>query len=365
MARQRKLPPGVTAVVDRHGKERFRYRRKGLDFYLKAHPQSREGREIIAQADKGIMPRQTRTKPKSIGDLFERFYASARFNRGGTKWQQIVRASLEEFRHEARDIPVSDFTDAHIETILSRRAKQTVVDGRKRGGPAAAERLHEQLIRLFDFAQNKLRWIDRNPAREADSPVTRKKGGYHIWTRDEIEQFQKHHPIGTKARLAMEIAFWTGLRRGDVARFGPDNIKGGRVVAVAGKTAKGMDMTLAPDLRAVIEATPEGLTTAQGKPFTDAGLGNWFRDRCDEAGLPNCSMHGLRKAVATIAAEEGATQQQLKALGQWANDSEVATYTAGAEQKRLADEAIAHVIKARTMSNPSEKLDKQTEDSPL
>lgn len=363
MARQRKLPPGVVAVVDRHGKERFRYRRKGLDFYLKAHPHSREGKEVIAQADKGILPRQSRTRPKSIGDLFERFYASARFNRGGEKWQQIVRGSLEEFRNEARDVPVADFMDSHIETILSRRAKPLVVEGRKRGGPAAAERLHEQLIRLFDFAQNKLRWIDRNPAREADSPVAKRKGGYHIWSREEIEQFQKRHPIGTKARLAMEIAFWTGLRRGDVARFGPDNIRGGRVLAVAGKTAKDVDLILAPDLETAIAATPTGeetfLVTSQGKAFTDAGLGNWFRERCDEAKLPHCSMHGLRKALATIAADEGATQQQLKALGQWSNDSEVATYTAAANQKRLADEAIMRVIKARTMSNPARKLDNE------
>jgi integrase len=361
MARHRKLPEGVTAVVDRHGKERFRYRRKGMDFYLRAHPQSREGKEIIAQAEKGIVPRQSRVRPKSIGNLFERFYASARFTRGGEKWQQIVRATLEEFRHEARDIPVADLRDGHIEVILARRAKQTVVEGRKRGGPAAAERLHEQLIRLFDFAQNKLCWIDRNPAKEADSPVARRKSGFHIWTREEIEAFQKRHPVGTKARLAMEIAFWTGFRRGDVARFGPKNIKGGRVVAVAGKTAKDVDVILAPDLKATIEATSTGgetfLVTTQGNPFTDAGLGNWFRDRCDEAGLPHCSMHGLRKALTTIAAEEGATQQQLKALGQWSNDAEVATYTAAANQRRLADEAIRRVIETRTLSNRLEKLD--------
>ena len=37
------------------------------------------------------------------------------------------------------------------------------------------------------------------------------------------------------------------------------------------------------------------LVTEYGKPFTPAGFGNWFRQRCDEAGLPQCSAHGLRK----------------------------------------------------------------------
>jgi Protein adenylyltransferase SelO len=38
------------------------------------------------------------------------------------------------------------------------------------------------------------------------------------------------------------------------------------------------------------------LVTAHGKPFTPAGFGNWFRDRCNEANLRHCSAHGLRKA---------------------------------------------------------------------
>lgn len=361
MARKRKLPDYVTAVVDRHGKERYRYRRSGLDFYLK-DLDSPETKAILKKAAEGIAPRKTRVQPHSVGDLFERFYASARFNKGGAAWRKLVRATLEEFRNEAKDVPVADFTDFHIEKILTRRAQPVMVDGRKRGGPAAAERLHEQLIRIFEFAQNKLRWIDRNPAREADSPVAKRKVGYHIWTLGEIAQFQKRHPLGSKARLAMEIAFWTGLRRGDVARLGPANVKEGRVSAVAGKTAKDVDVILAPELRAAIEAAPIGeetfLVTSQGKPFSDAGLGNWFRDRCNEAGLPHCSLHGLRKALTTTAANEGATQQELKALGQWSNDAEVATYTAAANQRKLADAAIQKVIQSRTLSNLSERLDK-------
>jgi hypothetical protein len=45
------------------------------------------------------------------------------------------------------------------------------------------------------------------------------------------------------------------------------------------------------------------LVNEYGKPFTAKGFGAWFRARCDEAGLPRCTAHGLRKAGATIAAE--------------------------------------------------------------
>ncbi|MES5482099.1 integrase [Bradyrhizobium sp. INPA03-11B] len=81
--------------------------------------------------------------------------------------------------------------------------------------------------------------------------------------------------------------------------------------------------------------------TDYGKPFTEAGLGNWFRDRCDEAGLPQCTAHGLKKAGATIAAETGATTRQLMAMFDWASPTTAEVHTrAAAAQKRLAGEAM-------------------------
>jgi integrase len=81
------------------------------------------------------------------------------------------------------------------------------------------------------------------------------------------------------------------------------------------------------------------LVTEQGKPFTAAGFGNWFRDRCDEAGLPNCAAHGLRSAAATRLADYGATAHQLMSWFGWRTLSEAERYTREADRKRLAAEA--------------------------
>ncbi|MBL0849100.1 MAG: integrase [Candidatus Liberibacter ctenarytainae] len=40
--------------------------------------------------------------------------------------------------------------------------------------------------------------------------------GFHTWTIEQIERFRKHHPIGTKVRLALEMMLFLGLRRSDV-----------------------------------------------------------------------------------------------------------------------------------------------------
>lgn len=98
-----------------------------------------------------------------------------------------------------------------------------------------------------------------------------------------------------------------------------------------------------PVLADVIARSPTGdltyLVTEYGKAFTAAGFGNWFRERCDEAGLPDCSAHGLRKAGATIAAENGATDRQLMALYDWTSEKQANVYTAAANRKRLAGQA--------------------------
>ena len=57
---------------------------------------------------------------------------------------------------------------------------------------------------------------------------------------------------------------------------------------------------------------------------------------CEEAGLPHCSAHGLRKAAATIAADNGATAHQLMAIFGWSNLKQAETYTKEADRRRLA-----------------------------
>ena len=78
------------------------------------------------------------------------------------------------------------------------------------------------------------------------------------------------------------------------------------------------------------------LVTEFGKPFTANGFVNWFRKRCDEAGLPRCSAHGLRKAGPSIAAANGATERQLMAIFGWTTRKEADRYTRAARQKVLA-----------------------------
>ena len=83
------------------------------------------------------------------------------------------------------------------------------------------------------------------------------------------------------------------------------------------------------------------LMTEQGKPFKAAGFGNWFRDRCDEAGLKHCAAHGLRKAAAVRHALNGATAPELMAWFGWKTIGEAQRYIEEANRIKLAESAGA------------------------
>jgi integrase len=82
------------------------------------------------------------------------------------------------------------------------------------------------------------------------------------------------------------------------------------------------------------------LTTAFGKPFTAAGFGGWFRDQCNNAGLPHCTFHGLRKAAARRLAEHGCTPHEIAAITGHATLKEIERYTKAASRKRLPESAM-------------------------
>ena len=99
-----------------------------------------------------------------------------------------------------------------------------------------------------------------------------------------------------------------------------------------------------------MEAAKAFLKTSSGQPFKSAAsFGNWFRDRCDEAGLPKgLSAHGLRKATARRLAELGCSAHQIASITGHATLSEVQRYTQAADKKRLAHEAMKKLIEGKS-----------------
>jgi integrase len=220
------------------------------------------------------------------------------------------------------------------------------------------------LHHLLDHAIT-LGWIASNPVK-----LTRRfkiKGeGFHTWTEDEVAQYIERHPPGTKAHLALMLMLYTGQRRSDIIRLGWQHVRPGDKIAVRQKKTDTLLLPIAPELADALEGVPRTnltfLLTSFGAPFSFNGFGNWMRIRCNEAGLPDCAAHGLRKLAATRMANAECTDEQLMAVFGWRSHSEVRRYTRAADQGKLAEQAFAKVggrMKSeQKLSNLGTRLDK-------
>src|SRR3546814_17877820 len=72
----------------------------------------------------------------------------------------------------------------------------------------------------------------------ATKPYKIDSDGFHTWTEDEIAAYEKRHPIGTTARLALHLMLWTGQRGGDARAMGLQNIRSKRPVVSQEKTTE-------------------------------------------------------------------------------------------------------------------------------
>ena len=216
------------------------------------------------------------------------------------------------------DLTLGDFTPKAV----------AVLRDRKKSAPDAANARVKAIRAVYSWAlkpENDVKGITTNPARDITRLQSKRPGGHHTWTEDEVDQFQARHPIGTKAYLAMTLLLYCGGRLGDAIRLGKQHTRNGRVRYTQEKNHKKkpmpIDLEMPPDLQAAIDAGPVGdltfLHSRVNRPFTKSGFGHWFKQCCRDAGLHHHSAHGLRKCAAVRIAHNRGTLEQSKATMGW------------------------------------------------
>lgn len=334
--------PGASSYTDRHGRKRWRFRRKGArgsvelgtDYgspdFVRRYDAAVRGEHSSEGAGAG------RTVPKSVSALISHYYQSREYAALAASSRTTYRGILERFRELHGDKRVSHIEYRHIEAMMRERIET----------PQAANNLLDRLKVLLDMSV-RLGWRKDNPARLVRAYPS-KTGGHYTWTDEDIERFLRAHPPGTLAHTAMTLMLYTGAARSDAVRLGQGNVRNGRIQYRRQKTAGTggdlIDIPIHPKLREVIDACrPDAFTfleTAHRKSRSPNGLGNLMREWCDAAGLPECSSHGLRKAIARRLAEAGATTHEIAAITGHKTLKEIERYTNAADRSRLAAGAI-------------------------
>jgi integrase len=344
-----RLPRYVHGFLDRHGRPRHYYRRAGFNAVpLPGLPYSPEFMEAYEAALAGQRSTPAaRAIPGTMNALALSFFAAPAFSALRPSTRSTYRWTIERLCREHGDKRVALLRREHIVKLMASRTH------------GAANKLRKALRAMMKHALAIGLRVD-DPTAEVKA-IHAKTAGFHSWSDAEIAQFEAYHPIGSRARLAMALLLYSGQRRGDIIRMGPQHVRNGVLHIKQEKTGAELAIPLHPELATIIASAPSGhltfLTTKSGRSFEASTFSHWFRDQCDEAGLPHCSAHGLRKAAARRLAEAGCTAHEIGAITGHASLAELVRYTRAADQRRLAEAAMA---KARTSSGkPAERLAKR------
>ena len=287
----------------------------------------------------GTLKKHDAILPGTMRWLCVQYYMSASFLALGESTKRVRHVILDTICERTGTFRYAKMEPQHVAKLRDEKA----------GYPEAANARVKALRQLFAWAcAPEYGYATKNPAREVPYLKSKNPNGFRAWAEEDVAKFENRHPAGTKARLALDLMLYTGVRRSDVVKLGPQMERNSKLIFTEtkgrSKIVKTHELPILEPLRRSIDATSTGhlvyLVTAFGRPHSVKAFGNWFKRRCREAGLDDdLSAHGLRKLGAQRCAEAGASEHQIMALFGWASTKQAALYTRKARRAKLEAEA--------------------------
>lgn len=327
------LIPYIHSYADRHGKERYYYRRGDRRIALPP-PGAPDFMEKYNAAAAAIVKEAA---PKLRGDagtfsrLIAEFEQSTDYKRLKPSTAANYSRIFDKFAAVHGHRRVDQMKRQHVDMIIASMADR----------PGAATVFLKRLKRLMVFAICR-GWITSDPTYRMKAY---KGGEIHTWTEAQITQFEEHWPIGSKQRLAFALHLYTGQRRSDVHRMTWADYDGEGILVTQQKTGAKLDLPVHTELKSILDSASRSgetiLLTEYGRSFTVAGYGAWINSAIRAAGLPTeCVAHGLRKAAARRMAEAGCTPHEVAAITGHKTLGEVERYTRAVDQRRMSRAAL-------------------------
>lgn len=357
------LPPFVGHYHDRHGKIRYRFRKKGSpERSLPGCPGEPKFEAAYASALAGEATAPRKRSKRSV-PAARTLRAAWHEVRRSMDWQQLKDSSKAQQIGVAERFlmtPIaagSKTTFAEMPFTGIRRGDVKKIIGRYGETPHAGEAVLRLLRKLCLVALD-LEWIESDPTYRVK--FRPKLIGHRAWKDEELAVYEGRWPIGSIPRLGYALALYTGQRRADVAAMTWGAYDGKGIAVTQEKTGAPLWIPAHPALTTVLESTPRTgiaiITNSRGSRFTKESFGNLMADAIVAAGLADdCRLHGLRKSAGRSLAEAGATTRQIMAVLGHKTLAEAERYTREVEQKRMAQQGMDHWARPKFAVVPNGK----------
>ena len=164
--------PGVSRVIDRHGKLRWRFRRGSFSAYLHGEYGSQQFVREYAAACEGVrkpgVARPNGYPRTSFNWLIVEYMRSPDFKRLAPITQRNRHGELEWLREQVGDLPFEMMKPNHVEKLMDRKT-----------GADAANKVKKRLSALFIFAQ-RLGNRDQQPGARRQTAQDQPRGLLHL-----------------------------------------------------------------------------------------------------------------------------------------------------------------------------------------
>lgn len=178
--------------------------------------------------------------------------------------------------------------------------------------PRSADFAWMVLVRILSFAKDR-GMISVNIA-ERGGRLYRSTRRDRTWTDVDVAAFEAAAP--PHMRLAIQLALWTGQRKGDLLRLSWRDFDGVNLRFAQSKTKSRVLVPMGP-LAAVLSSqrgTGAILRNSRGGAWTSDGFNTSWRKCCAKAGITKLTFHDLRGTAITRMALAGCTVPEIAAV---------------------------------------------------
>ena len=253
---------------------------------------------------------------------------------------RMQRSTLPWWREKLGRFKLCDITPALIAQYRDQLAAETyrrAHPGAKRSSLKAGEQAREfkrkpntinnylvSLGRIFSVARREWHWVTHNPM-EGVAKLPAGPGRVRYLSEDERQRLLAETVKDPQLHVLVVMALSTAARAGELMSLSWHDVdlKDGRVLLGKTKNAqprvvwvRGEALRLLKEHGRIrrLDDDPVFLGAAPGTRYD---YHTHFKAACAAAGVTDFRFHDLRHSAATYLAREGATEQQLKAIGGW------------------------------------------------
>jgi len=323
----------------------------------------RWGKTIEAEMIEGKHFRSVEARRRTLADAIDR-YIEEELPKKRDRKTRLPR--LTWWKEKLGHLKLADVTPAVLvehRNKLTRetytRAKPGAAGSTLEEGEAAREfkrksatvnRYLAYLSHVFTIARKEWHWISHNPF-DGVSRFGEGKGRVRFLSQEERVRLLAQTARDPQLHTAVVIALSTAARAGEIVnlRWSDVELKEGRVLLRETKNTEPRAVWLHGEALKLLKEhgkvrrldddrvfrSPKGKRYDYGEPFEQA---------CEAAKVANFHFHDLRHSAATYLAREGATEQQLKAIGGWKSNVVSRYVHLAAEDARAVLEKMNNTI---------------------